>query len=314
MSLFGKSKQPPKPAEPTRRQRQVNNEASRPQAFSYYAQRSGSSVNTGRGQFESNADAKQVTPATWKNNRLLYGAGGVLVAGLFVYMLTLTPNPRVVLKTTGDSAYFVQDAEVYRKTAANSLADSLLNRNKITIDTAKVAMDIKSNYPEVARATVKSPIFGQSPVVTIEPYKPSFILTTTSNAAFLLDENGRALISTSQITHTGELSVPTLQDKSDLQVKLGAQVLSSGTVRFMQEVLAILDASRVEYGTLSLPAAASELDVAVKDKPYFVKFNLQGDARLQAGTLVATKLRLEKDRITPSQYIDVRVPDRAYYQ
>ncbi|MDB5181313.1 MAG: hypothetical protein JWP13_76 [Candidatus Saccharibacteria bacterium] len=314
MNLFGKSKRADTPPVQTGRQRPVSNDSSRPQAFSYHTQRSGSSVNTGRGQVEPDIDTKRSITAAWTNNRLSMLGGGVLIVGLLGYMLTLTPSPKVVLKTTSDSAYFVQDAEAYQKTAAHSLSGSLFNRNKITVDTAKVEQDIKKNYPEVAKATVTAPLFGQKPVVTIEPYRPSFILTTTSSAAFLLDENGRALISTSQIAQSGELSVPTLQDKTDLQVKLGAQVLSGGTIRFIQEVLAILKASGVEYGVLSLPAGTSELDVAIKDKPYLVKFNLQGDARLQAGTLIATKLRLEKDRITPGQYVDVRVADRAYYR
>ena len=65
---------------------------------------------------------------------------------------------------------------------------------------------------------------------------------------------------------------------------------------------------------MTLPPAASELDVKIAGKPYFVKFNLQADdARRQAGTFLATQAQLQRKGITPAQYIDVRVEGRAYY-
>lgn len=315
MKLFGgRTKQTDKSQESQYqgRQRPARADGARPQAFSYYSQRSGSSVNTGRSQSEPGLQ-KERSLASLNHNHMVFmliTAAGLLIAG---YLLWLSSEPRIVLKTSAGSSYFAQDTKVYQESAAHSLSSSLLNRNKLTVDTEKVSKDITASYPEVATVKTRLPFFGHRPVVVIEPYAPSFILTTPTSAAFLLDENGRALISTSQIDGTDELYVPTLQDKSAIEVRLGSQVVSGTTVRFIQKVLAILDASDIGYGTLTLPEASNEVDVAISGTPYFVKFNLQGDARLQAGTFIAAKLRLEKDGVTPTQYIDVRVPERAYY-
>jgi hypothetical protein len=71
----------------------------------------------------------------------------------------------------------------------------------------------------------------------------------------------------------------------------------------------------MSVGSMILPAGTSELDVHLAGQPYFVKFNLNNnDPRQQAGTFLAAIANLQKNHITPAQYIDVRVDGRAYYQ
>jgi hypothetical protein len=47
---------------------------------------------------------------------------------------------------------------------------------------------------------------------------------------------------------------------------------------------------------------------------YFVKFNLHGDAREEAGSYLAVKDYLASNQKTPGEYVDVRVENRAYYK
>jgi hypothetical protein len=314
MKLFPK-KTSDTPVQPGRRRPLAHEqEAKRTQAFSYYARRSSAPASAVRGSQNTDSEAGKDQDAITPKNRLIIALSGlVLIAGA-AYMLTLSGDPKIVTKAVGGGTYFMQEPRLYEQTVTSSLQSSLFNKSKLSIDTARIVKDLTDNYPEIASAKVQLPLIGRRPVVVIEPHRPSFILTTIESTAFLLDENGRALVSTSQITDPGELSVPTLQDKTGIPVTLGSQALPTGTIAFTEAVLRILKAANVEYSSLSLPPASSELDVAVTGKPYFVKFNIQGDARLQAGTFIATKLRLEKDRVTPGQYIDVRVPERAYYR
>lgn len=215
---------------------------------------------------------------------------------------------------TGSGSFFLHTTADYQQTAAQTLRSSIFNHNKLTVDTSAVSHELLTKYPEIRTATVAIPLIGSRPVVYIQPYQPAFVLSTVSNQAFLIDETGRALAPTSQIANMGELSVPTLEDQSGLPVTRGQQALPEGTVQFTQQVTRILDAAKVHYQSLTLPAGTSELDVRISGVPYYVKFNLQGDARQQAGTFLAAKQRLEQDKTTPAQYIDVRVPERAYYK
>jgi hypothetical protein len=311
MKLGRKSPPPPTGAPAARRRLQEGYQAERPQAFSYYARRANNEANTGRTEIENPRPTPKADLGDLKLRLMAIGAVlGILV--LVILLSALTGQPKVALVKNGDSAYFLQPASTYAGTAEKTLAGSVLNRNKLTVDTEKISQELTKSYPEVKNATVVLPAIGTSPTVYIEPYRPSFIITSANSTAYLLDEYGRALVSVSQITDSGELATPAIEDKSGIVVKLGDQVLPRATVMFIEEVLRILATRDINQSNIVLPAESSEVDVYITGKPYFVKFNLRGDARQQAGTFVATKARMEKDGTVPGQYVDVRVPERAY--
>jgi hypothetical protein len=316
MALFDKYKKqkPEEPPSGRRRPQSAEQATQRAQAFSYYAQRSVPQANTGRGQTQESSSGGTEVARPWYLHRVSIIGGTVLIIIGGLFLTALSSNPKIVPLTNNGNAYFLQDLSLYQESADKSLSHSVFNKNKLTIDTAGVSKDLKTEYPEIADVTVTTPLIGHQPVVYISPYQSSFILTTKDSKAYLLDVNGRALAANSQITTSRDVSVPTLEDMSGLAIQLGSQALPAGTVHFAQEVVALLDAGNVGHSRLVLPPASSELDVYITGKPYFVKFNLQGDAKLGVGTFLATQQRLEKDKVTPAQYIDVRVNERAYYK
>jgi hypothetical protein len=114
---------------------------------------------------------------------------------------------------------------------------------------------------------------------------------------------------------TAQSKLPQVVDQSGLQVKLNQQALTSADVSFIQTVVAQLAARKVTVSSLVLPASSNELDARIAGQTHFVKFNLHdNDARQQAGAYLATIAQLKRKNTPPSQYIDVRVPGRAYYQ
>lgn len=284
--------------------------------FSYYSQRDASGgPNLGRREpIETvSADRGGILGNFARHKTLTICLTLVVITGLG-YASLLGANPKIVLLEDEATTYFLQDSEVYRRTAAESLSKSLFNRNKLTVDTAAVRLSLLKHHPEIKNVSVSLPFFGRQPKVYIEPYKPSFILTTTYSNAYLLDATGRALANTNQIADVENLGVPTLQDKTGNQIELGKRAIPGSTVTFLQTVRTALKAKGVETATLSLPAAAYQADVAIAGQPYVVKFNLVNDALQQAGTYLAVRNRLQAEKVTPAQYIDVRVPDRAYYK
>ncbi len=305
--------------EPAGRRRPLSS-ADRPSAgpataFSYHAQRSYNDGNTGRLDNEQAVVRDRPRPASYAERH--HGLLVVLTIGLVLgglYSLFSGTDPKMILLQDKATAYFLQDPDVYRRSVQDTLSASIFNRNKLTVDTSSVRQNLLSNYPEIKHVSGVLPIIGGQQQVFIEPYKPSFILTTTDHNAFLLDATGRALASTSQISDIDSLHVPIMQDQSGISVKLGSRALPSRTVSFTQTVVAALAAKGVTASSLVLPRTVYELDVYIAGKPYFVKFNLQGDPLQGAGTYLATKQRLEKDKQPVAAYIDVRVAGRAYYR
>ena len=318
MIFHKKQKQPD--ITPRRRVIQDNQGSTRPKssAFSYSSQRSQDLSNTGRRDPAEHTVASRTAVGDASSvivrYRLLFSLVTFIGLLVGVCLLYLGNSPKIILLRDSTTAYFLQDSRVYQHAAEQSISKSIFNHNKLTIDTASVRLDLLKNYPEIKNVSVALPVFGRQPQVYIEPYKPSFILTTTSSNAFLLDATGRALATTSQISDVDKLNVPTLQDRTGIDVKLGNRALPSTTVSFVQTVVAALKSKGVTASSMVLPPAAYELDVSIAETPYFVKFNLQNDPMEQAGTYLATRGRLASEHVMPGQYIDVRVPERAYYK
>jgi hypothetical protein len=144
--------------------------------------------------------------------------------------------------------------------------------------------------------------------------EPRLVLSPTSGAAYVLDDNGRAIVAASQVDNLDGLKLPTVTDQSGLKMHQGSVVLSASAVSFIHTVVYELQAAHVQYSQLILPPASQELDVYLSGQPYYVKFNLhQTNAREQVGVFLAVQADLKGKGVTPAHYIDVRVSGRAYY-
>lgn len=313
MSLFKKT---PPPEVPQRR-RPLQDGNTRPaEVFSYHSRRSNSQSNTGRldaAEIEAlHADKSKQWP--WQNHKWRSIGIAWLALILIVLLTNLSGRPAVTLQNPMAAQHIVQDKSVYDQAVTNYFQANLLRQNKVTFDGGQMQQTIKTEFPELKNVAVHVSIFSNAPKVTLTPYRAAYILVTSTHEALLLDETGRAVTSINQASDSDNLHLSTINDQSGRSIQPGSQALPSITVSFIDTVTGVLRSRHVDFGALTLPAGTSELDVAISGKPYIAKFNLQADARQQAGTLVATKLHLEKDHTTPGQYIDVRVPGRAYFK
>lgn len=229
--------------------------------------------------------------------------------------LTLSSNARIVLLSdTGPTSTYLHSNAEYQAAANKLLATSVWNRNKITVNTGAVSRQMLQEFPELSGVSVNLPLASKRPTVYIQAAGQALILTAT-NGSFVIDTSGKALLRADNIPAASRQKLPQVTDQSDLTVHLNQQALTSGDVAFIQTVAAQLAARHFSLTSAVLPVGTRELDIRVNGQPYTVKFNLEGgDARQQAGTFLATQAKLQSQHITPSQYIDVRVDGRAYYQ
>lgn len=291
--------------------------AAQSQAFSYYAARSQSEVNTGRENLQNKPKLRRL-PGRLQRLRKHAGwlALAVLAFGLLVYQMQLSSDPKVVVLSASSETPFLQETSVYGQAARRLLDGSAANRNKLTIDSTGIANALEDAYPELQEVSVSLPLFGDRPTVYIRPAAPALVLAA-ANGTFIIDENGRALAAVSAANNPERLQIPSVTDQSSLSVELGSQVLPSGVTGFIATIVEQFKASKLEIQSMTLPAAAGELDVYITGQPYFVKFNVQEageDADLrQIGTYLAVKKQLEGGGAKPAQYIDVRLQGRAYY-
>jgi hypothetical protein len=228
-----------------------------------------------------------------------------LVAGL-IYSLFINSTPKIVLS---NGSYNYHSTITYKE-AAQKYLNSLKNRNKITFDQQGVVDSMQKQFPEIAAAYIELPVFAQTPVVHLSISKPSLLLNNNGKH-LIVTEEGYAVFEPASF-NTKNLT--TVEDQSGFNAEAGKQVISSSSVKFIDELLKQLKHANIQLGQLILPPKAQELDLRAKDRPYYVKVYLGGDVLQQAGQFIAARHQFEKDNTQPSEYLDVRVPGKIYYK
>ena len=307
-----KNKQPP--IATSGRQRTSRHSVERPSAFSYYSRRSDELINTGR-QIARTETAEHARAASryWRQR---FGLATLLITAIacLVYVSTLSSQSRVIVIAPDSTPAVLQDRQVYADAADKILASSILNRNKITVNTGSLADRLAQQFPEIADIHVGLPLLTHRVTITITNGQPVLILAT-AHGSYALDAGGTALLTGSQLAGLSSLHLPLVSDESSVDVRLRQQAVTSDNVNFILTVIAQLRAHKLQVESVSLPAGVSELDVRLTGQPYIIKFNLASNSsRQQVGTLLAVFDRLRDQQVTPGQYIDVRVDGRAYYK
>ncbi|MCA9325855.1 hypothetical protein KDA23_07420 [Candidatus Saccharibacteria bacterium] len=294
--------------------RPASGHASRPQAFSYYSQRSttpqpGTNRQPGRFAMKPKRD-------TLKYVAQRFGAIVALLALflLFITSVQVTMQPRVQLLNESDTIQ-LHSATDYQVATEQIMKRSWTNTNKLTINTRSIGQQLQTEYPEIADASIELPLVGQRPIVYLQLTEPQLILVNASGQAFLVDEKGRALADAAQVDSSVVSKLPTVTDESGLQLSQGEVAMSSADVRFVTSVLYQLRQANVAVSKLTLPQGSRELDVYLYGQSYYVKFNLhEGGPMQQVGALLAVRQQLDAQGKSPSKYIDVRLLGRAYYK
>ena len=229
------------------------------------------------------------------------------------YILSLNNNPKVVLLSDKQGQYLLRDISVYQKASKAIMSRSILSRSKFTIDTNALAEEMKKQFPELDEVAITIPLAGRRPIFELSSSRPALILVTQDNS-LVIDQNGRAVVSTADLPKKSNLSIPLVTDQSGLKSGVGKIAMPSGTVNFIQMVTDQLKAKKLTVKNIELPAVANELRVRLDGQPYYIKFNLEGRAREQVGAYLSAKQKFETDHSVPSEYVDVRVDERVYYK
>jgi hypothetical protein len=283
-----------------------------PSGLAYRSRRTEQEQNVGRGSQRKLINRQSIGLNFWLQR---FGLLILLVAITISLIngLSLSKQPKIMPLNAADNR-FLRPSGVYEAAASRLLAGSVWNRNKLTVDTAKLNQQLLDRFPELASVHVTIPFLAHRPLIYLEVSRPALKLVT-DNGSFIVSNTGKALIRDDTDDSYGSLNLPLLNDQSSLKIKPNQPALPTAQVGFIQTVTAQLNAKQFTIASMTLPPAASELDVQPEGQPYFIKFNLHGDnPRGQAGTFLATIAELKKRNVVPSRYVDVRVDGRAYYQ
>ncbi len=277
--------------------------------FSYYSKRSDEATPRPRSQDQTSQSKRRPFWLLYAPSLLAL----IVVLAAALYVTTLTDSPKVVLVHTTNEPVAIESSTRYEEAANTIMRQSFKSRSKLTIDTDKIAADLKVAFPELDKVIVTIPLFGRRPIVQAALAKPALILVNRQGS-FVIDTYGRPILKADQLASSVKDTLPVVADTSDASLELGKQLLTSDLVAFVTAIRTQFDGKKLAMDTYTFPSLANELHIKPTGKNFYIKFNTDGDARLQAGTYFAVQERLDGESKTPAEYIDVRVEERAYYK
>lgn len=284
--------------------RPVNRNSAPSPAFSYYGNRvSGTGPAAG---------IKKKVKRSLKWQYLPSYIALAVILGSLVYASGLDMKPRVEL-AENTSTVLLRPTDSYQQAAERQLKRSVFNRSKLLINTKSIEAALMTEFPELKTVGLTIPLTNRQPILKLKSVEPRLMLITTSGR-FVIDERGRAVAKVDTDEMAAALNLPPFQDQSGLAVSLGEVTLASREVAFISELTYQLRNKAADVESMVLPPLLNEVHLGIKNQPYYVKFNMLGDARLQAGTFIAAKARLESQGIKPAEYIDVRVDEKVFYK
>jgi hypothetical protein len=244
---------------------------------------------------------------------------GVVFCLLIVLLITdliLSSSVNVeIINQSGVSGIYMRPEIVYQQVAENLLKASIANRTKATVDTTKIEGGMLNQFPELANVSIRVPLIGSRLTIVISPVSPAIILNDQSGLHFLVGQTGKTLRPIAS-DYVKDFSIPSVNDQTALQAQIGKQVVAQTDISFIELVTAQFQAHKINIQSMALPSTLRELDVYLTGLPYFVKFNLAdfANVNLQIGTFLATRNYLISNHITPTQYVDARIPSRVFYK
>ena len=278
----------------------------RPSNYAYRAQRNV------RSDDEVDMARRTSAPSTLKSRSGWPLSIAVLAGtGLLLFVSTLSSSPRVVY-VGQTNQHALHSTQEYQAAAEQDLSSSVLSKSKITVNTKEMAQRLQARYPELASVSISLPLLGHRPVYHLELRQPAFVVESV-NGSYVMADSGLIIGTKDAAPAALVASLPVITDQTGQPAKPGGYVISPASATFTATLLKLLAAKQLTVSRLTLPAgAAQEIDVNFAGKAYFVKFNTHDPDTVR--TQVGTYLAVAGQGVAPAQYIDVRVPGRAYYQ
>lgn len=287
-----------------------SNGNTKPRIFSYTSSRNAKQRPLNRGEDPIHVSKNNNTASFPKKiqRTLNYIIGAVVLYGLF-YLSVLHTDAQV--KISGEKVY-PRDKSSYEQEIDKQLKSSIFYRDKITFSSDNLSKSIREQFPEVNDIKIIIPLLRHRPIIEISLAKPTAKLVTAQKT-YILDEEGRALFEEKYAS--AQLNTDTLltiNDNSDNEIKLGKPALTERQIAYIREVIGQTSAKGFKPRAFALSGGGTAVDVRFEGLDYFVKFSFEADPKQSSGAFVAVSKHFKQSGGHPQQYIDLRIPEKAF--
>ncbi|MEK7625818.1 MAG: hypothetical protein AAB423_00475 [Patescibacteria group bacterium] len=256
-------------------------------------------------QFDRDTQPKKESKFSQNPNSLRLKRVFRVVSALLILMfiIFLVSYVKSVGKLTISEGSNTAKQQGYKEVIDEQLKSNPINKNFWLIDQSTITEKLKDKYPEVQSVSYSYSIFDQVINIRVIISQPLLALSSNGNT-YQVDSRGRVV----EESYSGNTLI-TLIDGDNREYKKGDFALVTANLNYIHNIVEQSKARSFAIERMSIEHGATELYVKYLNDKYFVKYSLLNDPRLSFGTYVVAK---EKAGQTPTEYIDVRVVDRAY--
>ncbi len=188
------------------------------------------------------------------------------------------------------------------------LNSSLAGKNWLFLDASSLKGRLQKTFTG-QEAIVVEKQFPNKLIVKTDEQKAAIIWKTGSKK-YIVSINGRVM---SEFLGENSSDLSTLTDGSSLPVDIGNKILSRDFVSFAIKVGDYIKAKSLGPEQIYITETTKELLVKT-NAGYEIKFNTEETPDSQLRSLQATLDLLASQKKQATQYIDLRVPGRAFYK
>jgi len=239
-----------------------------------------------------------VIQVTW----IKTAAIGVVVLLVLVGLARLTALEDITI-----SGNKTLDTASLQKLAEQGVRKQWFGRNVVLINSGALGQYMEDTDAGIKQARVSKQLFHGLKVQITE--RQPTLNWRSGGGTYLLDSDATVI----GPTGGSYAKLPTVTDSSNLPVKEGERVAPTSFVQFTSELARLLPAAGFEIADITVPESTSEIYVKTT-KGITLKFDTTRSAAEEMADLKKVQAELTKAKKTPKEYIDVRIPHKAYYR
>lgn len=207
------------------------------------------------------------------------------------------------------------EGKAYIASAQQFVSQSFGNQFSISLNRAELANYLMQQHTEINNVQIITAPFDATPQIIINLRKPVVIWQTKQDPTpFYVDASGTSFA----FDGWGAKGLVPINDESGATANLGGPVASSRQISFLGQFvghIAQTSGNKLVINKIVFPPSSTkEVNVYVKDKPYFAKVYLERSPRAQAEAVVKGVKEFEARGVAPAEYMDVRVPEKIFYK
>lgn len=206
-------------------------------------------------------------------------------------------------------SYHVSDDQ-YRQTTAAYFSENTWQRFKPALNVQNLETYLVSNHPEIAAIQTRMPLLSNRLTVDVITRQAEYRwLDERRGAIFALDERGIAF---SRIEASELPSLALIQDSSGVEVTLGAPLLGKTSLEAIERALEGVVELGFSVSHVQLDDRPQAFEVHLSDPGVYLLFTTTRGINDQLSD--ASEFFTSQQGSRPVEYVDLRVPDKIFFQ